>query len=167
MEVHDAHIMNKNAVRDLKYEEKLEAPNNKAICIACFDMQKVLNVPRGEISVFYYNQYLSLFNFTVFDCVQHQGYSYVWSEDIAREGPNEVASCLLKLIEKKVQEGTKDFRFYSDNYNGRNGNPFVFSMLLFAATKYGVKITLRFLENGHFQHEGNVMRVLIEKKSKG
>ena len=166
-EVYDTHVANKNAVRDLKDEEKLEAANDKTICVACFEMQKVLNVPRGETSVFYYNRSLSLFNFTVFDCVQHQGYSYVWSEDIAREGPNEVASCLLKFIEKKVQEGTKDFRLYSDNFNCRNGNPYVFSMLLFAVVKYGVKITLRFLENGHFQHEGDVMRVLIEKKSKG
>lgn len=166
-ELYDKHIANKDFVRDLKDQDKFNLAKEKTICIACFDMQKVFNVPKGEASIFYYKRSLSLYNFIVFDCIQYQGYSYVWSEDVARDTSNETASCLLKFIEKKAEDGIKELRLYSDNYNSRNSNSTIFSMLLFAARKFEMKIVLRFFENGHFQHEGDVMRVLIEKKSRG
>ncbi|KAF2895069.1 hypothetical protein ILUMI_11098 [Ignelater luminosus] len=49
---HDSHINNKEAVRSLKDLDKDLATNNKTVCVACFDLQKVLITPMYEISAF-------------------------------------------------------------------------------------------------------------------
>ncbi|KAL0830185.1 hypothetical protein ABMA28_003642 [Loxostege sticticalis] len=126
-----------------------------SIVTAVFDFQKVLTCPHGEISILYYKRKLSAFNFTVFNLGQKKAVCYIWDKTVAKRGANEVGSCLLDYIKEKCTEGTKEFRFWSDNCASQNRNRFVFF----------VSITHRFLEKGHTQNEGDSVHALIDRSS--
>lgn len=90
----------------------------------------------------------------------------MWDETVAKRGANEVGSCLLDYIENFATQGAEEFRFWSDNCAGQNRNRFVFAMFLFAAKKFNVSITHRFLEKGHTQNEGDSVHALIERSAR-
>jgi len=50
---YDLHLMNKNIVRTIKNEDKERGMLDPKLCIASFDLQKVLTAPQGESSSFY------------------------------------------------------------------------------------------------------------------
>ncbi|CAG9769804.1 unnamed protein product [Ceutorhynchus assimilis] len=160
------HIQNKEEVRNLKDNDKLQAVEDKTICVACFDLQKVLITPACEISSFYYKSKLATYNFTIYDLGNNKGHCYVWNESIARRGPNEISSCLLNFIKKQTGNGVKKIVFYSDNCGGQNRNRFVFSMFAHASKTIKVQILHRFLERGHTQNEGDSMHATIESAKK-
>lgn len=164
----ELHVKNKIRSRELKDQDAAEAKvkDNRHIVTACFDLQKVLNVPKIEASSAYYKRKLSMYNFTIYDIGRSDGFCYVWTEDIGNKGSNEIASYLLDFIETMAKKGATDFRFYSDNCAGQNKNRFVFSMFAYAAAKCNVQIVHRFLECGHTQNEGDAMHSLIERTSK-
>lgn len=151
----------------MKEKDKEDAKKSEGKLItACFDFQKILNCPHGNVGVFYYKRKLSMYNFTIFDLAGQEGYCYMWPEVNGKHGACEVASCLLKFIEFKVSCGAKEFRFWSDNCASQNRNRIVFSFYTYAAKKYGVKITHRFLERGHTQNEADSVHATIERTSK-
>lgn len=162
---YEHHIKNRNLGNKLKSEDKAAGENSTDICVACFDLQKVLSCPRSETSVFFYRSKLSLYNFTIFDLNLHQGFCYMWTEITAGRGANEVASNLLSFIKMKSESGTKEFRFYSDGPTGQNKNRFVFAQYLLASSKLQVSITHRFLEPGHTHMEVDSMHARIEKEA--
>lgn len=47
------HINNKTLARNWKEMDKLEAKSNEKICMACFDLQKILNIPQGQSSALF------------------------------------------------------------------------------------------------------------------
>lgn len=157
------HILNKQQSRALKSSDKEEGLSDSTLCTVTFDLQKVLPCPRSDTSVFFYRNKLSLYDFTVFDNCSRIANCYMWDETRAKRGSNEIGSCLLLFIETMVKEGKKEFRFYSDSCTGQNRNRFIFAMFLYAATKYGVKITHRFLEPGHTHMEVDNVHGRIEK----
>lgn len=160
------HQSNKTVARDLKSKDKKDAEeSNGSIVAAVFDFEKVLNCPHGNVSTFYYKRKLSCFNFTIFDMGKKKAVCFMWDETVAKRGANEVASCLLKFIETKVEQGAKDIRFWSDNCAGQNRNRFVFSLYVYAAKKYKIRITHRFLQKGHTQNEGDSVHSVIERAS--
>ena len=69
------HLINYKRVNQLKNSDKATANVKK--CVASFDLQKVLNCPRSETSVFFYKNKLSIFNFTVFDLQLQEGYYFL------------------------------------------------------------------------------------------
>lgn len=161
---HGEHLKRKQKARDIKDEDKADAiKSNGKIVMACFDFQKILNCPQGNVGLFYYKRKLSVLNFTVFDLARLEAYCYMWPEVNGKHGACEVCSCLLKFIEDKVHNGAKEFRFWSDNCAGQNRNRIVFSFFTYAARKFGVTITHRFLERGHTQNEADSVHALIER----
>ena len=160
------HIQNKKIVRDLKDYDKLQAVEDKTLCVACFDLQKVLITPSCEISSFYYKSKLATYNFTIYDVGNNKGHCYTWNESIAKRGPNKISSCLLDFIKKQLKNGVKKIIFYSDNCGGQNRNRFVFSMFAYASKTFGIQILHRFLERGHTQNEGDSMHAVIESAKK-
>lgn len=95
---------------NIKKEEADLAKNDKgqAISMACFDFQKVLSAPHTEASCLYYKRKLAIYNFT--------------TENDAKRGSDEVSTCVLNYIERKVNQGIKEFWLYSDNCGGQNRN---------------------------------------------
>lgn len=163
---YEYHIKNKIIARELKNSDKNAAISDKSLCVACFDLQKVLPTPQSHVSDFYYKSKYSTLNFTIYDIGNNEGYCYVWHEQIARRGSNEISSCLWKFIKAQVDQGIKKIIFYSDNCSGQNRNRFVFSMMAFAAIFFKIDITHRFLEKGHTQNEGDSMHAVIENAKK-
>lgn len=160
------HKHNKTIARELKSKDKADAAlSNGLIVCATFDLQKVLSCPHGQMSILYYKRKLSCYNLTVFDAASKEGFCYVWDETIAKRGANEISSCVYDFIKAFSEKGTKDFRFWSDNCAGQNKNRIIFAMYAFAAGKFGVKITHRFLERGHTQNEGDCVHSVIERAS--
>lgn len=166
LEQYESHMKNKEVIRNLKDIDKQLALDDKSLCVACFDLQKVLATPLSNVSDFYYKSKYSTYNFTVYDVGNNQGYCYVWHEQVAKRGPNEIASCLWKFLDLKAQQSVKTIIFYSDNCGGQNRNRFVFSMFAFAAAHFHIDIVHRFLEKGHTQNEGDSMHAVIENAKK-
>lgn len=163
----ELHIYNKSKAREMKANDKKEAlESGGKIVTACFDFQKILNCPHGNVGLFYYKRKLSIYNFTVFDLASQEGYCYMWPEINGKHGACEVASCLSKFIDGKVLDGAKEFRFWSDNCAGQNRNRIVFAFYTYAAKKYGITIVHRFLERGHTQNEADSVHALIERNAK-
>jgi len=160
-------LKNKSIARDKKNIDKTRAINDPEVCVAVFDLQKVLITPKSEVSSFYYKRKLATYNFTVYDIGKKIAYCYTWNEREAKRGSSEIATCLLKFMKHKKENGVKDFSFYSDNCGGQNRNRFIFAMWEYAAVKLKVKITHTFLEKGHTQNEGDSVHACIENAQKG
>uniref|UniRef100_A0A6P7F318 Uncharacterized protein LOC114326041 n=1 Tax=Diabrotica virgifera virgifera TaxID=50390 RepID=A0A6P7F318_DIAVI len=90
LEQYESHMKNKEVIRNLKDIDKQLALDDKSLCVACFDLQKVLATPLSNVSDFYYKSKYSTYNFTVYDVGNNQGYCYVWHEQVAKRGPNEL-----------------------------------------------------------------------------
>lgn len=165
-ERYENHLKNKIKARELKDSDKDAARDDKALCVACFDLQKVLATPQSNVSDFYYKSKYSTYNFTVYDIGNNEGYCYVWHEQIAKRGPNEIASCLWKFLDLQKSKNIRKVVFYSDNCGGQNRNRFIFAMLALASLTFELDITHRFLEKGHTQNEGDSMHGVIENAKK-
>lgn len=164
---HEEHLKNKDIARNKKNSDKERTANEPQLCVAVFDLEKVLTTPQGEASNFYYKRKFAVYNFTVYDIGNKLGYCYMWDESEGKRGSNEIGTCLLKFIKLKVEKGIKEFCFYSDNCGGQNRNRYIFSMREYAAFVFKVKITHTFLERGHTQYEGDSMHSCVEHTKKG
>lgn len=120
-----------------------EPATKRKLCVANFDLQKVLTTPCTQVSSLYYMSKLSVWNFTIFDLGTKEGLCHVWNETTGCRGANEIASCLGKFIEDKASKGITEFVFYSDNCGGQNRNKIVFSMYIHKCRTLDVKITHR------------------------
>ncbi|KAL4715291.1 hypothetical protein ACJJTC_010861, partial [Scirpophaga incertulas] len=152
--------------KTLKDSDKCRAENSHSVIAVCYDLQKILNTPQSEVSVFYYKRKLACYNFTLYDMGKHKGYCYFWDETIGRKGSNEISSFVFDFIKTKVQEGYKEFNFYSDSCGGQNKNKTVFAMYAYASTVFKITINHHFFEVGHSQSEGDAMHALIERRKK-
>ena len=160
------HNINRQECRNLKEADKKKASADTSFCVAAFNLQKTLSVPRAETNILYYKSKYSLNNCTVYNLGTRDGHCYVWGEDTGKKGSCEVGSYVYNFIKSMTQKGIKKFNFYSDNCGGQNKNRFVFLMLLYAAIKFDVEITHRFLECGHSYNEGDSMHSAIETAAK-
>ncbi|XP_034244966.1 uncharacterized protein LOC117647355 [Thrips palmi] len=169
-EEYDQHLTLKKELRRRKEEDRLATKDNAELAFVCFDLQKVLYVPQGYSSGFYYHSKLSTYDFTVFETrglTLHKGYCFTWREGICMKGSNEIASCLLRYFRIAVLEGVKEFKMYCDNCTGQNKNRQIFALLVYASSIFKIKITLTYLLKGHTQNEGDNMHANIETASRG
>lgn len=95
--------------------------------------------------------------------------SYFWHEGTGNRGSDEIGSCLLQFIEKRlsqVNDGSAvDITFYSDNCGGQNKNKFILALYIYCVLNYDKlnSITHKFLITGHTQNEGVSVHSVIEK----
>ena len=166
---HKAHIENKEKARNIKKEDEAIAKQTKETTnMIVFDFQKVLVTPKSEASSLYYKRKLSVYNFTIFDITRHEGFCYVWTENDANRGSNEVASCLYDYMSKRVAcLGVNEFLLWSDNCAGQNRNKHVFAMYVYASDKLKINIKHSFLEVGHTQNQVDSVHAAIERHAKG
>ena len=135
------------------------------LCIS-YDLQKVLPVPKAEVSQMYYKRKLAVYNFTVFNLGNKSGDCFMWHEGIAKRGANEIASSVYSyIIDEARNNNTREVTIYSDNCMGQNKNSAV--ALMYAKVVATIPtidvITHKFLEKGHTENEGDSMHSVIEK----
>ena len=54
-----------------------------------------------------------MYNLTVYDYRNEQGYCNVWAETTAMRGSNEIASCVYRYLESISKEGVKKVTLFS------------------------------------------------------
>ena len=160
------HLKNKQAARNLKTRVKELASKDKLLAVAAFDLQKVLSVPYGEHSDFFYKRKLSVYDLTVTNLETRKVCCYVWDQTTAKRGSNEIASCLRQFI-NELPSHTSQLYLFADNCTGQNKNRFINQMLSIAANERNVTINLVFLEKGHTQNINDSAHSVIEKAKKG
>ncbi|KAM3960074.1 uncharacterized protein ACR2FA_005875 [Aphomia sociella] len=178
-ESYDAHLEEKTLSRQEKYDDRCKIDDKNKVLV--FDLQAILQSPRGDTSGFYYKSKLNSYNFTVtilnkkVDGQIKDSYDdvhcFFWNETDAKRGANEIGSCMLKVFEKLSAESSNDngcnLILYSDNCTGQNKNKFIVALYLYAVTHLNIKsITHKFLVKGHTQNEGDNIHSLIEKEIK-
>ena len=160
------HQKNKQSARNLKTKMKEMASQDKSLVVAAFDLQKVLSVPHGEHSDFFYKRKLAVYDLTVTNLETRQVSCYVWDQTVAKRGSNEISSCLYKYI-NQLPDNINELFLFADNCTGQNKNRFVNQMLAIAATERKIKVNLVFLEKGHTQNINDTAHSVIEKAKKG
>ena len=109
------HIHNKGLAREIKRQCKEEAEADpKKECVA-FDLEKQLECPYRENSLFYYYSKFRVFNLSMYDMALKQGYCLLWDQSIAKKGANEVASCIYRYVQKYCTQDTEDLSLFADN----------------------------------------------------
>lgn len=162
------HIQEKEESREEKRKDK-ELVSDTYI-VACYDLQAVMTIPKGEISTFYYKSKINCLNFTISELGLDHTECYFWDEGEAQRGANEIGTCVLTFLQKKSEAANSDLLdavFYSDNCCGQQKNQFIISMYIYAVVNLKFKsITHKFLIRGHTQNEGDAVHSIIEKEIK-
>ncbi|KAL4716699.1 hypothetical protein ACJJTC_004818 [Scirpophaga incertulas] len=176
-ESYDAHLEEKALSRQEKRDDRCKIDDKNKVLV--FDLQAVLQSPRGDTSGFYYKSKLNSYNFTItmlnkkIDGQIKDSYDdvhcFFWNETDGKRGANEIGSCLLKVFEKLSAESSNNngcnLILYSDNCAGQNKNKFIVALYLYAVTHLNINsITHKFLIKGHTQNEGDNIHSLIEKE---
>ncbi|XP_055904460.1 uncharacterized protein LOC129940227, partial [Eupeodes corollae] len=181
-EKYDTHLEEKVLSREEKRKDR-DNVSETTVC-AVFDLQAVMQCPRGDICAFYYKSRLNSFNFTIVEldksnknkkdstyCCYKNVNCYFWDETQGKRGSNELGSCLfnfLQSIDARSAGQKVDVIFYSDNCGGQNKNKFIASLCSFAVVYFENinTITHKFLIQGHTENEGDNVHSLIEKEVK-
>ena len=173
---HNADEMEKEMLKE-RYEshqnEKELSRKEKAIdkasdsVVAVYDLQAVMQLPKGDVSVFYYKSKLNVLNFTIYDIKTNKCDCFLWDESNGHRGVNELGTCVLQYIKSITESGKKDIIFYSDNCAGQQKNKFMLALYLYAVKELDVNsITHKYLVKGHTQNEGDAAHSLIERQNK-
>jgi len=165
----DDHLRNKDAARKLRNADTQQAKKDPKVCVAVFDLEKVLLSPKDETGVNYYKCKIGSMNLTFFETAPLRATCFVWHEGEAKRGGNEVASCLNEFATAYESEhkDVEEFRFWADNCYGQNKNKFVFTNAILMSQRLKKKITIRYMETGHTQSACDSVHKNIEEASKG
>lgn len=165
------HQKEKILSRGQKEDDKKKAKEDNRLKVIVYDLQAVMQCPRGNTSAFYYVSKINAFNFTVCDLATNNAQCYTWDEAQGRRGANEIATCLWLYITQLDEDAAKmeqmiDIIFYSDNCCGQNKNRCVFLMYEYAVRsfKFVNSITHNFLVKGHTQNEGDSVHATIQRE---
>lgn len=164
---YEQHLKEKTLARIEKENDKQRADGT---IVAVYDLQAVMQVPKGQVSLFFYKSRINCLNFTVSDLNVKNVVCYFWDETEASRGAVEIGSCILNYIKALIDENLgKDIEiiFYSDNCGGQQKNKYLLSVYAYAVINMRVKsITHKFLIRGHSQNEGDNVHSVIEKQIK-
>lgn len=139
-------MTNKNITKDNKNVDKKRAANDPELCVAVFDLEKLLTITQDGASNFYYKRKFAVYNFTVYNIVNKVGYCYMWDKTEAKRSSNKIETYLLTFLKIMKEKGFKEFCFYFDNGGGQNHNGFIYAIWEYAAFTLKIKISHKFLE---------------------
>ncbi|XP_039297599.1 uncharacterized protein LOC120354460 [Nilaparvata lugens] len=163
------HKQNESESMTMKAEDKENALKDKGVTqrVISFDMQAILNLPTAGDAQIYYKRKLSVFNFTIYDSFNGDGYCYVWDEINGCKGASEVGTCLLEYL-KNLPQSVRKVTSYSDTCGGQNRNKFTATALLYAVNKFeNIEVfDMKFMESGHSYLEADSMHATIERAKK-
>lgn len=141
--------------------------NGEIQCIT-FDLEKTLETPSLSTSAAYYSRKLWTYNLCVYDEVEKKAHMYIWSENVASRGAQEIASCLKFHITNNLPEETKHIILYSDGCAGQNRNIKMVLMLkkIMLQSQHLKGITQKFFVSGHSYNSCDRCFSLIEKQKR-
>ncbi len=102
--------------------------------IICFDLQKVINCPRSNVSSFHYKRKINIYNLTVHESLSKTGYNVIWDESVVGRTGNDIASALVMVLEIIIEKFPQinSFILWSDSCIAQNKN----SILTFALAHF-------------------------------
>lgn len=158
---YDAHITQKDEVRQEKSSDKDSANNEKSVWP--MDLQAVLLCPKTQASSLYYETKLQVHNFTLFNLRSKEGYCYIWNESEGNLSSEVFVHLQYRHFEGVIKDypELKEIIVWSDGCSYQNCNACVANEL---ARKYVVLITQKYLVAGHTQMECDSMHSTIECK---
>jgi hypothetical protein len=135
----------------------------------CFDMQQVQPLPKLPISEAYYLRQLSFYNLCVTDLNCRHPIFYVWTENEASRGANEVSSAISDFLSKlELPRHVNTVRFFCDGCAGQNKNCYVIHAmclwLYYDAPRTLNNITIVFPVKGHSFMPADRVFGQVEKK---
>lgn len=144
IERYNLHVQNKNLCRELKRTDgQVVKHASENLDLICFEFGAQLG---------------SLWTFTLHSKLHNRAVCYLWEGEAGRD---EACSCILDYLKTEVkQEPMNEFVMYCAPTPENS----VVSSLIYAASKWGFKFTLRFLEKGHSQNEASSMNQIIFKR---
>lgn len=151
---------------DAKAKDRSASKNDPSKKTITFDLQ-CLPTPHLQSSLCFYKRQLWVFNLTVHDCDDGQGYFFMWNENVAARGGNEIASCLYKYL-LSLPPTVTDVTMYSDTCGGQNKNSHFATMCMVSLQDSPTlkSINHKFLIPGHSHMESDCDHSLIEKMKK-
>ena len=125
-EKYQTHLVDKIVARDIKASQKLLSQNNpQSIACLAFDLQKVLNVPSGENGLSCCTHELAVYNLTITDLVNKDGFCYTWDQTTTKRGASEIGSCIYFRVKEYLKDH-KCITLFSDNCPGQNKNRYIY-----------------------------------------
>jgi hypothetical protein len=120
-----------------------------------FDMQNVIACPRVNVSNYFYKRKLNVFNLTAHLSLNKCAYNAMWSEHQAGRGVNEIASALVKILEKVLEDYPllESITLWSDSCIPQNRNSVMVTALKHFMQNHPILKTIeqKFSEPGHSQ----------------
>lgn len=109
------------ALQNSLKEEIEKAKTTNDTLVLTFDLQQALPVPNLTVGPAFYLRKAWVYNLGLHDCLTDKGYMYMWPENVAKRGSDEIASILYKHFKENPQQYEK-LIVYSDNCSGQNKN---------------------------------------------
>lgn len=98
-----------------------QAKISKNIDVIALDLQQNLPTPSLTVGLAFYLRKAWTYNFGIHNCVNNQGHMYLWSENVANRGSDEIMSCILKHV-RLNKPSSPHLIAFSDNCGGQNKN---------------------------------------------
>ena len=120
--------------------------------VVAMDLQQTQPCPRVSTGMAYYLRKLWVYNFCVYDVTKGKATMFVWDEVTGGRGSDEVATCLMKWITMRQQEGQEFdvLRVFCDNAGGQNKNiHIIVAALRMIHAKQLLRIEFVFMVSGH------------------
>lgn len=73
-------------------------------CILTFDLQNVFSLPKANVGHYYYRSKLNCYNLTAHCNINNNVYNAIWHEFISGRGGTHIASALVKILKKVVED---------------------------------------------------------------
>jgi len=164
----EEHIARKTRAREEKEADKARAAIDKTWHVITADLQSVLTTPCSNVSALYYARKLAVYNFTIYNQSNGDGYCFIWDETKGHRGANEIGSLLYIYLKECLPPDAKHIVITSDSTVAQNRNQYVTAMLLLAAQILpNIEIIeQKFLEPGHTQMEVDSIHATIDSARK-
>lgn len=132
-------------------EDTDRAKGDPTVVCLCFDLQQALPTPLLATGVVFYKRQLYTYNFCIHNTATNEATMFMWSEDVAGRGSEEIASCVGIYIEKLSEEtDIQELILYSDSCGGQNKNFTMLALLHLLCESGGIKkVQHKFLVPGH------------------
>lgn len=145
----EVHLRKVDAAKTALDSDIENAKNDSTSIIICMDLQQALPTPKLETSIVFYKRQLWTYNFCIHDMVTNASYMFLWSEDTAKRGSEEIMSCVFKFV-STLPASVRNLIIYSDSCCGQNKNfgAVVFWLFLIHTGRFDT-IQHKFLVSGH------------------